>query len=213
MTKIKKAIAIIAMLATVTACFAGCSDAGNGTNSTASKSDSSSTQSQAAEEKEEEKNEESEVKEEEAPAAKIPSDYELPSAPEVIVYQGDKEVFHYAGETTSEVKSILEDMGIKNNGGYKVIKDYKLTIEVYTNNIEIEVNKLTDDMRVVIDGMEVNLDTMNAIASDGIITTDTSEWKPDDFKTKPHASLQFIVSGNTGNVTGSIINLNNVPEN
>lgn len=208
MTKIKKAIAIIAMLATVTACFAGCSD--SGTNSTASKSDSS-TQSQAAEE---EKNEESEVKEEEeAPAADIPSDYKLPASPEIIVYQGDKEVFHYAGETTSEVRNTLENMGIEGDNKFKVIKDYRLTIDVYPNNISIDVNKLYDDMRVVVDGLEVNLDTMNAIASDGTIASDTSTFKPADWKTEPNASLQFIVSGNTGNVTGCIIQLNNVPEN
>lgn len=210
MISIKKAIAIIAMLATVTACFAGCSDAG--TNSTASKSDSSSTQSQAAEEKEEEKDEESEVKEEEkAPVADIPSDYELPASPEIIVYQSDKEVFHYAGETTSEVKSMLKDMGVGDNG--KVIKDYRLTVKVSTNNIKFDINRLTDDMKVVVDGMEINLDTMNVIAPDGRMGTDTSEWKPDDFKTKQHAHVRFIVSSNTGNVTGCIIQLNNVPEN
>lgn len=214
MTGIKKAIAIIAMLATVTACFAGCSDGGSGTNSTASKSDSS-TQSQAAEEEKEEKNEESEAKEEEkAPVADIPSDYELPATPEVIVYQGDKEVFHYAGETPSEVKSMLENMGIKDNGGYKVIKEgERLTVKVNGDDMEINVGKLSDDMRMVVDGMEINLDTMQAITSDGYAGTDTSTFKPDDFKTKQYATMQIITNSGTGNIVGCNVGIKNVPEN
>jgi len=212
MTKIKKAIAIIAMLATVTACFAGCSD--SGTNSTTSKSDSS-TKSQAAEEKEE-KNEESAKEKKKAPAAKIPSDYEFPASPEVIVYQGDKEVFHYAGETPSEVKSMLEDMGINDNGNgcYKVIKeDERLTVKVYGDDMEIDVSKLSDDMRMVVDGMEINLDTRQAIAPDGFVCTDTSTFKPDDFKTKQYATMQIVTNSNTGNIVGCDVGIKNVPEN
>ena len=201
MTKIKKAIAIIAMLATVTACFTGCFD--SGTNSTTSKSDSS-TKSQAAQEKEEKK----------TPAAKVPSDYEFPASPEVIVYQGDKEVFHYAGETPSEVKSMLEDMGIKDDGGYRVIEDdERLIVEVNGDDMEINVSKLAEDMRMVVDGMEINLDTRQAITSDGYAGTDTSTFKPDDFKTKQYATMQIIRNSYTGNIVGCTININNVPEN
>ena len=152
--------------------------------------------------------------EETAKEPAIPSDYEFPASPEVIVYQGNKEVFHHAGETPSEVKSMLEDMGIKDNGGYKVIKDgERLTMKVNGDDMEINVNKLADDMRMVVDGMEINLDTMQAIASDGSACTDTSEWKPDNFKTKQYATMQIVTNSNTGKIVGCNVEIKNVPEN
>ena len=210
MTNIKKAIAIIAMLATVTACFAGCSDGGSGTNSTASKSDSS-TQSQAVEEKEEKK-EESAKEEEEAPAADIPSDYKLPATPEVIVYQGGQEIFRYAGETTADLKAKLEGMGFEDNGGYKIVKDgQRLTVGVYEKDVEIDVNKLADDMRVVVDGLEINLDTMNALAPETkyIQSDDKSGWTKEELNSIPNSFVRFVTNSNTGKMVGCIIHIAN----
>lgn len=207
MTKIKKAIAIIAMLATVTACFAGCSD--SGTNSTTSKSDSS-TKSQAAEKKE--KNEESAKEKKKAPAADIPSDYKLPATPEVIVYQGDQEIFRYAGETTADLKAKLEGMGFEDNGGYKIVKDgQRLTVGVYEKDVEIDVNKLADDMRVVVDGLEINLDTMNALAPEAkyIQSDDKSGWTKEELNSIPNSSVTFVTNSNTGIMVGCKIHIAN----
>lgn len=207
MARFKKVIAVIAVMATVATCFAGC---GTAKDETSSKAKTESSVSQA--EEKEEKNEESEVKEEEkAPVADIPSDYELPASPEVVVYQNDKEVFHYAGETTSELRSILKGMGLKDNGGYKVIEDYKLSVRVDDNCISIDANSLNDDMRIVVDGKE--METMQSIAVDEAVKTDTSSWKPADFKTKQHAYLRLITNSNSGVITGCQVQINNVPEN
>jgi hypothetical protein len=195
--KIAKIIAAIMMMATVATCFAGCGKTEEASSTieygeiqTEVETESATTQEQTSTTTDK-------------THAKAPSDYEFPASPEVIVYQGDKEVFHYAGETPSEVKSMLKDMGIKDEGRYRVIKEgERLTVEVYSDDITISVGKLLDDMRMVVDGMEINLDTMNAIAPDGFITTDLSTFKPDDFKTKQWARLQIITNSNTGNIVG-----------
>lgn len=208
MNRITKIIAAIMMMATVATCFAGCGKTEEASSTieygeiqTEVETESTTTQEQTSTTTDE-------------THAKVPSDYEFPASPEVIVYQGDKEVFHYAGETPSEVKSMLEDMGINDNGGYKVIKEgERLTVEVNGDDMEINVGKLSDDMRMVVDGMEINLDTMQAIAPDGSVCTDTSTFKPDDFKTKQYATMQIITNSNTGNIVGCNVGIKNIPEN
>lgn len=207
MAKFKKVIAVIAVMATVATCFTGCGTAKEETSSKAT--ESSASQEDKKEESQAEEKEES--KAEEKPAAEIPSDYELPASPEVIVYQNDKEVFHYAGETTSELRSILEGMGLKDNGGYKVVDNQKLTVRVNDNCISIDANKLNDDMRIVVDGKE--METMQSIATDGHVSTNTSDFKPNDFKTKQYAYLTVVANSKSGNIVGCDVQINNVPEN
>lgn len=210
MNRITKIIAAIMMMATVATCFAGCGKTEEASSTieygeiqTEVETESTTTQEDTTTPTTTDKTH-----------AKVPSDYELPASPEVIVYQGDKEVFHYAGETPSEVKGMLEDMGIKDDGGYRVIEDgERLTVEVNGDDMKINVNELAEDMRMVVDGMEINLDTRQAIAPDGSVRTDTSGWKPDDFKTKQHATMQIIANSNTGNIVGCNVYITNIPEN
>lgn len=208
MNRITKIIAAIMMMATVATCFAGCGKTEEASSTieygeiqTEVETESATTQEQTSTTTDE-------------THAKVPSDYELPVSPEVIVYQGDKEVFHYAGETPSEVKGMLEDMGISDNGGYKVIKEgERLTIEINDNEIEIYVNKLAEDMRVIVDGMEINAATKSAIAPDGAIYTDRSKWTPDELKTKQHSYLGIVSNSSTKKVVGCTIIIANIPEN
>lgn len=210
MNRITKIIAAIMMMATVATCFAGCGKTEEASSTieygeiqTEVETESTTTQEQTSTTTDE-------------THAKAPSNYEFPASPEVIVYQGDKEVFHYAGETPSEVKSMLEDMGINDNGGngrYKVIDGERLTVEVNGDDMQINVNELDEDMRMVVDGMEINLDTRQAITSDGHVGTDTSTFKPDDFRTKQYATMQIITNSNTGNIVGCAVNILNIPEN
>lgn len=212
MNRITKIIAAIMMMATVATCFAGCGKTEEASSTIEYGEIQTEVETESTTTQEQEDTTTSTTTDE--THAKVPSDYEFPASPEVIVYQGDKEVFHYAGETPSEVKGMLEDMGISDSGGYKVIKEgERLTVRVNGDDMKIDVNKLSDDMRMVVDGMEINLDTKQAISPDGSVCADTSTFKPDDFKTKQYATMQIITNSNTGNIVGCKVVINNIPEN
>ncbi len=193
----KKLLTTMITLALITACFAGCGKTESNTDSKTESANTSFAQEQIDDAPEE-------------TSAKIPNDYKLPASPEIIVYQSGNEIFHYNGETITEIREKLE---IGEFDYYRPIDFDTFVISTQGGNLSIDVNSLAKDMSVVIDGMEVNAEIMNVIAPEGSVMTDTSTFKPDDWKTTQYANLTIIKNNDTGKVVGCHIQINNISEN